>query len=88
MARPHRDPIALETTPRLDPATGETVWVRDGRAAFGNREPSEIVSHSGASTERAPWSPTTDRVVWVLEVRRAGVPLSARSEGRWSIVAP
>lgn len=74
MARPYRDPIALETTPHLDPATGETVWVVDGVAAFGNRGPSEIVFRLGVEYRaRAIVSPDGS-VVWVLEVRRADEP--------------
>jgi hypothetical protein len=77
MARPYRDPIALETTPHLDPATGETVWVVDGIAAFGSRGPSEIVFRLGAEYRARAVLSEDGSVVWVLEVRRAEDPPAA-----------
>jgi hypothetical protein len=77
MARPYRDPIALQTTPHLDPATGETVWVVDGIAAFGRREPSDIVFRLGTEYRARAVVSDDGSVVWVLEVRRAEAPDSA-----------
>ena len=74
MARPYRDPIALQTTPHLDPATGDTVWVVDGVAAFGNREPSDIVFRLGTDYRARAVVTDDSSVVWVLEVRRAEAP--------------
>ena len=76
MARAYRDPIALQTTPHHDPATGETVWVVDGIAAFGKREPSQIVLRLGTEYRARAVVSDDGSVVWVLEVRRAEEPPS------------
>jgi len=70
MARPYRDPIALATTPHMDPATGETVWVVDGLATFGNRGPTDIVFRLGMEYRARAVISDSGEPVWVLEVRR------------------
>ena len=70
MARPYRDPIALSTTPHVDPATGDTVWVVDGLATFGSRGPTDIVFRLGMEYRARAVISDTGEPVWVLEVRR------------------
>ena len=70
MARPYRDPIALETTPHVDPATGDTVWVVQGLSTFGNRGPTDIVFRLGMEYRARAVVSDTGEAVWVLEVRR------------------
>lgn len=71
MARPYRDPTALSTTPHVDPATGDTVWVVEGLSTFGSRGPTDIVFRLGMEYRARAVVSDNGNVVWVLEVRRA-----------------
>jgi hypothetical protein len=74
MAGPYRDPIALATTPHVDPATGETVWVLDGVNSFGDREPAQIVVRLGLEYRARAVVSDSGQIVWILETRRAEDP--------------
>ena len=58
----------------MDPATGETVWVVNGIATFGDREPAHIVARLGMEYRARAVVAEDGSVVWVLEVRRAEDP--------------
>jgi hypothetical protein len=81
MPRPYRDPVALATTPHVDPATGETVWVVEGLGTFGDSSPAHIVMRLGMEYRARAVVRDDGTVVWVLEVRRADDPTPPKKRG-------